>query len=439
MVSPLYLHVGRSTQPLPAAAERCRNPSGCYVEAIESFPLHPSHYENGKDANAGFSPPGRSRDRQESQIVSDGPDAALVAKILRANNRLLSLQNKVALKRSEVQELRTALRFKREEEADIRAEFIGHVTVAQGTLRNVQPLLQNNEALLSATGIYSDMEAEYNRAESELERDEYMLIKAMEEFARLSEDHPSPPTLDEPPLVDHDSLGDAISTTSSAPEDPPDVVDYVSRVAEVRMTQEHLIDLDREWLFYQEKKEERESMNIPMDDESIEFLRTYEEERREICDELFHLQLDMNQLRTVCFEKGHLTHEYIQGRDFVYELYPAATTNQPEDPLKASTEEDTSPFDPIEEKVSQTKFVNKWILHRLRQSTVEIGHLKSLPEIKSLCDQGYDDRKISQLSLKQWFEDETAISPPPPSATSDTSVQEPGSVVRDTLSGSHSG
>ncbi|RAQ47514.1 hypothetical protein AFGD_008885 [Aspergillus flavus] len=423
---------------------------GYHVEAKESLshphedspivnsPLNPSQNESSKDADAGFSLPGRSKDPQEHQIVSDGPDAALIAKILRANNRLLSLQNKVALKRSEVQELRTALRFKREEEADIRAEFIRHVTVAQGTLRNVQPLLQNNEALLSATGIYSDMEAEYNRAESELERDEYMLIKAMEEFASLSQDHHSLPSPDEPPLIDHDSLGDAISTISSAPEDPPDVVDYVSRVADVRMTQEHLIDLDREWLFIQEKKEERESMNIPMDDESIEFLRTYEDERREICDELFHLQLDMNQLRTVCFEKGHLTHEYIQGRDFVYELYPAAPTNQLEDPLKVSTEEDTSPFEPMEEKVSRTKFVNKWILHRLRQSTVEIGHLKSLPEIKSLCDQGYDDRMVSQLSLKQWFEDETTISPPPPPATSDMSVQEPGSVVRDTISGSHS-
>ncbi|KAE8330995.1 hypothetical protein BDV39DRAFT_169743 [Aspergillus sergii] len=405
---------------------------GYHVEAKESL-SHP--HEDSPIVNSPLNP---SQMKLEHQIVSDGADAALIATILRANNRLLSLQNKVALKRSEVQELRTALRFKREEEADIRAEFIRHVTVAQGTLGNVQPLLQNNEALLSATGIYSDMEAEYNRAESELERDEYMLIKAMEEFARLSHDHHSLPTPDEPPLIDHDSLGDAISITSSAPEDPPDVVDYVSRVADVRMTQEHLIDLDREWLFIQEKKEERESLNIPMDDESIEFLRTYEEERREICDELFHLQLDMNQLRTVCFEKGHLTHEYIQGRDFVYELYPAAATNQPEDPLKASTEEDTSPFNPIEEKVSQTKFVNKWILHRLRQSTVEIGHLKSLPEIKSLCDQGYDDRKVSQLSLKQWFEDETTISPPPPPATSDMSVQEPGSVVRDTLSGSHS-
>ncbi|KAE8418874.1 hypothetical protein BDV36DRAFT_282632 [Aspergillus pseudocaelatus] len=402
---------GAATQPVgtpsPASpgpftsTQNCPSPA-CYVEAKGSlshphedspsvnFPLNPSHNETSKDANAGFSLPGRSKDPQEHQTVPDGPDAAYIAKILAANNRLLSLRDKVAFKRSEVQELRTALRFKRDEESSIRAHFIRH----------------NNEALLSATGIYSDMEAECNRAESELERDEYTLIKAMEDFARLSHDHHSLPTPDEPSLIDRDSLGDVRSTTSSAPEDPPDVVDCVSCVADVRMIQERLIDLDR-------KKEERESLNMPMDDESIEFLRTYDEERREICDELFYAQLYMNQLRTVFFEKGHLIHEYIQGRGFVYKVYPAAAPNQPEDPPKASTEEDTSPFEPIEEKVSQTKLVNKWLLHRLRQSTIEI-------------DQGDDERK-----------DEATVSASPPPATSDMSVQEPVS-VRDTVSGSHS-
>ncbi|OGM46092.1 hypothetical protein ABOM_005702 [Aspergillus bombycis] len=343
--------------------------ASCHVEAMESLshphedspsvnsPLNPSQNETSKGANAGLSLLGRSKDPQEHQTVPDGPDAAHIAKILSTNNKLLSLQNKVAFKRSEVQELRTALRFKREEEADIRAQFIRHVTVAQGTPTSIQSLLQNNEALLSATGIYSDMEAEYNKAESELERDEYTLIRAMEDFARLSPGHHSLPTPNEPSLIDHDSLSDVRSTTSSAPEDPPDVADYVSCGTD--------------------------------------------------------------------------------GRDFVYELYPSAPPNQSEDPLKASMEEDISPFDPIEEKVSQNKFVNKWLLHRLRQSSVEIGHLKSLPEIKSLCDQGYDAEKVSQLSLKQWFEDEATVSPPLPPITSDMSVQEPGS-VRGTASRSHS-
>ncbi|KAE8163772.1 hypothetical protein BDV40DRAFT_287486 [Aspergillus tamarii] len=295
-----------STQDSPSLA--------CYIEAKESlsyshedssnvnFPLNPSHNETSKDANA------------------------------------------VVFKRSEVQELRTALRFKREEESNIRAQFIRYATVAQGTLTSIQSLLQNNEALLSATGIYSGIEAEYNRAD----------------------------------------LGDVRSTTSSAPERIPQM--YVSCVADARMIQERLIDLDREWLIIQEKKEGRESLNMPMDDESFD-------------DKLFHARLDMNQLRTVCFEK---------------------------DLLKASTEENTSPSEPREEKFSQTKLVNKWLLHRLRRSTIEIGNLKSLQEIKSLS------------VTEQWFEDEATISPPPPPpATSDMSLQEPAS-VRDTVSGSHS-
>ena len=80
----------------------------CYVEAKESlshahedspsvnFPLNPFHNETSKDA--GFSFPSRFQDPQEHQTVPDGPDAAYIAKILGANNRLLSLQNKVVFK-----------------------------------------------------------------------------------------------------------------------------------------------------------------------------------------------------------------------------------------------------------------------------------------------------------------------------------------------------
>ncbi|KAE8375343.1 hypothetical protein BDV26DRAFT_17452 [Aspergillus bertholletiae] len=377
-----------------------------------------------------------SRMKLEHQTVPDSPDPAYIAKIFSANKKLLSLQDKLVLKRSEVQELRTALRFKREEEADIRAQFITHITVAQNTLTSVPSLLQTNEALIAATGVYSDMEVEYNRAESELERDEYALIEAMENFANLSHDryHSAP---DGSSLIDHDNLDSVGSSTSSAPDDTPDVAAYLSCVADVRLVQERLAEIDKDWLFIQNKKAERESLNLPMDDESTEFLCTYEEERKQICDELCRFQLRMNQLRTICFEKGHLTYEYIRGRDFIYELYPADPANQPQDPLKASTEEDTSPFNPIEEKVSQNEFVNKWLLHRLRQSTIEISNFRSLPEIRSLRDRGYDDRKVSQLSLKQWFEDEATRPPPPPPATSDMSVQQPGS-ARDTVSGSHS-
>ncbi|KAE8354910.1 hypothetical protein BDV28DRAFT_146615 [Aspergillus coremiiformis] len=395
-----------------------------------------SQDETSKDANAGDSFPGRSKDPQEYHTMPDILDAAHIVKLLSANSRLLSLQNNVASKRSEVQELRTALRFQREEEAEIRGRFISHLTAAQGTLTSLQPLLQDNEALLVATGEYSDMETDYNKAESQLERDEYALIKAMEEFARLSSNHSLPAPEETSPIEQH-HLSGVGSTASSVPEDPPDVVEYVSRLADVRMVQERLCDLDRDLLLIQEKQAERASLNIPMDDECLEFLRTYDEERGEIWAELSIAQQDVNQLRTVCFKKGHLTDEYIRGRDFLPEIHPVALANQPRDPLKASTEEDTSPFYPLEETMSSNQFVNKWLLHRLRQSNVEIGHLKSLPEIQSLCDRGYDGRKVSQLSLNNWFEDEASRSPPPPPDTSDMSAQGPGSATN-TVSKGHS-
>ncbi|KAB8077236.1 hypothetical protein BDV29DRAFT_168629 [Aspergillus leporis] len=357
----------------------------------------------------------------EHRSTSNGLDAAHIARVLSANNRLLYLQNKATLKRSEVREIRTAMKYMREEEAELRAEFIKKLTSLVGQ-DSVKSLLQDSDALRSATGKYTDLETEYHEAEDRLDRDEYTLINAMEDFARLSHNHPLP-TPEETSLMEQDTLSYVESTTSLAPEDPPDVKDYLSRVADLRIVQERLNSFYDDLRSIQYKQEERKRLEMPMDDESLEFLRTYEEEWREIKRELMGLQMVVEQLRAVCFEQDHLTDEYIKGRDVEYEVYPAALefpapTYQPKDPLKVTTEEDTSPFVPIEEEVSQTRFINKWLLHRLRQSNFEIGQLKSLPEIQSLCDQGYDDRKVSQLSLREWFKDEAAMSPPPPPSTS---------------------
>ncbi|KAF7595368.1 hypothetical protein BBP40_006361 [Aspergillus hancockii] len=428
-LSPTHNH------PFPdSSAEVKETLSHPYEESSSVLPLlKPCQDEPSKEADAGFSISGKSKDAQEHQSTPNVLDPAHIAKLLKAINRLLHLQNKATLKRSEVRELRIGLKYEREEEAEKRAQLIRNLTslVDQDS---VQPLIRDIDALRSATGKYSDLETEYHEAEDQLDRDELVLINAMEHFARLSHNH-SLPTPEETSLMEQDNLSYVGSTTSLAAEDPPDVMDYLSRVADLRIVQERLHGLYDDLRAIQHKREERRRLNIPMDEESLDFLESYDEEWSEINQELIAVQSDVDQLRAVCSEKGHFTDEYVKGRDFEHEVYPAALQYpapeyqpqyqpqyQPEyqrvDPLKASTEEDTSPFVPIDEEVSQTRFINKWLLHRLRQSNLEIGQLKSLPEIKSLRDQGYDDRKVSQLSLKEWFKDEATMSPPPPPSTS---------------------
>ncbi|THC96043.1 hypothetical protein EYZ11_004464 [Aspergillus tanneri] len=390
--------------------------------------LNTSQHGYSKDASAGPPTPKDSKHPQvrHDEIQSPSPHelnegfySMHFAKFMRVNNRLIEEQQTVSAKRSKVRELRQALRFKREEEAILRATLMKKLNslFAQNGPPPVHSMIQDYELLQSATEAYLDLENTYHDAEDQLEQQEYQLVKSMEKFAALS--HKLPYVTAQEHLLasekcdleeeeedddDDDDDDENFSMPSTTQDLPQGVVDYLSRVGDVRILQEHLLDLDTQWLAIMDKQKQRGPLEIPLDSESLEFLRTYDEEREKMLKDLNNAQLDVNQLRSMCEEKGVLTDEYARDLDFLYPLDQEEFTGQEHDPLKLPADEDSSFFFEPEAmaQLTPTRFINKWILHQLRNSSVEIHRLKSRPELQALWDKG--------LMTQAYHHDQPALS-----------------------------
>lgn len=407
------------------------------TEAQELIP-HPDH---SKDVSADPPVPADSKHPQ-------------LFKLALATKHLVEEQQTVSAKRSQVRELRQALKHKREEESNLRTALMKKLNAlfAQQDPSMAEPLVRDYEALQLITEAYLDLENNYHDAEDQLEQEEYRLGKSMERFAGSSFDSPfrdpSDPTqftLDDYPHDDDDVSSSVASVTQDLPQG---VVEYLSRVGDVRLLQEHLLDLDSQWLTITDKQKQRSPLHLPLDDESLEFLRMYDEERRKTWCNLNHAQLDVNQLRSICEENGLLKDEHTMDLDILCPLGLGDATRQIDDPLKLSVDDGSSYFfEPqTTTQLNSTRFINKWILHQLRNSSIEIRRLKSRPELQPLRDRGFNDASISRWALREWFSDDVGLSPPPPStlppdedhiATTD-SVRAPKNKSNPILSKSHS-
>lgn len=353
-------------------------------------------------------------------------DQTQFARLVHANKDLIEEQQAVSAKRSQVRELRQALKSKREEELDLRTALMKKLNALfaqpQG-LSNIQALTRDYEALQLITEAYMDLENSYHEAEDQLEQQEYRLGKSMQRFSSLSKK--GLPRVSQDPgrnALENDSFtdegDDTASMTSTAHETPQGVAEYLSRVGDVRLLQEQLLDLDSQWLAIMDKQKQRGSLHVPLDDESLQFLRTYDEERRKMWYDLNHAQLDVNQFRSICEENGLLTAEHMGDMEFLYPLGSESPTRQmSDDPLKLSVDEGSAFFfEPqTADQLSPTRFVNKWMLHQLRSSSIEIRRLKSRPELQLLWDRGFSDTVISHWVLREWFSDDAGLSSRPPS------------------------
>ncbi|EAW14326.1 uncharacterized protein ACLA_073610 [Aspergillus clavatus NRRL 1] len=331
------------------------------------------------------------------------------------SDELVEQLEDVSAKRLQVREMRVALRYKREEETNYRLALMKRLNslIAQDPPLNIGSITNDVERLQSATEAYLGLERRYHEKESELGQDEYLLIQSIERFSKRLR-HPSSSMQGESEGAQHSTPGDDNHSIQSVPSRfPPAVADYLSRVGDARILQERLLDLDSQWYDIVDKQKIRLSLDIPMDDESLAFLRSYDASKLEIQKEFNETMLDIVHLRAICEEQGLLTEEYIGRLDYLHENGLEEISVQFEDPLKTSEVDDSSPFyEPGSAKLSSAMFINKWILHKLRHSSVEISRLKSAPEIRRLSQQGWNEANISRLALTVWFSDDTVRSPP---------------------------
>ncbi|RMJ29079.1 hypothetical protein PHISP_00022 [Aspergillus sp. HF37] len=347
-----------------------------------------------------------------ASVVSQRPErgrGAQPARLKDAIDRMIESQSEVSAKRLSVRELRQGLKYKREEEGALRAAVMKKLNILSAQTADTTPLLPELEQLRSATNAYLDMERDYNQAEDELEEQEYAVFKSMKRLSDFLRHNSAPDAMEAPEFSAFNNADEASSTVSGIDEVSPSVAEYLSRVGDLRILQERLSELDGEWMSVTENQSLRQRVGIPMTEESLQFLHRYDEQRMQIQDEMNDVLLDINRLRAACDNDGAAMDQHAKGIDG---LQLGEITQQPEDPLKTPAVGDTHAlFEPgTSEQLSRTTFINKWILHHLRHSSVEIGRLKSLPELQSLEDEGWDEVNISRLALTMWFADDVDAS-----------------------------
>jgi hypothetical protein len=340
-------------------------------------------------------------------------------------SNLAEKQLEISSKRLQARELRIALKYKREEEGIARAELQKklYALSAKGVPEDLQAIIPLLERTQSCSDSYLVLENEYHHVEDQLGQDEYTLSKMEQKLSstlkRLST------TID---YNDGDNLHSQRSSTSSTAisyvDYPPLLSEYLSRVGDVNILEERLLDLDRELFDIKEQERLRFGLSIPLGEESRQFLVDYDQRQSEIQAELDMAKEDVVRLRAKCKEEGILGHGQGggQGGDQDVCFSPVELKNMSQenkDPLRVSEFEDNSPFfEPnSSQSVNTTEFVNKWILHKLRHSAMEILQLKSNPTLQELSQEGRDSLTFSRLVLNMWFKDD-AVAIPPPQTTS---------------------
>ncbi|CBF69604.1 hypothetical protein AN6372.2 [Aspergillus nidulans FGSC A4] len=355
--------------------------------------------------------------------------------------------NDLSAKRVRARQSRMALRYKREDELELRVRFMKHLNsfFADMDLPEAGPIMEEYQLLQVATEDYLRLEDSYRQEEDELEEQEYLLSISIESLTRSQNWGPEPNfqpgTRTWSPVSDDDA---------AVRELPHCITAYLSRIGDERILQERLADLDSEWFFTTERQAQRLQYKLSMEDEDSKyFLKTYDEERARIWKELNNAQMDVVSLHAICLEEGHRGFDYEDLSALnIYQHYVDDTLWAPETgPLRLPLDEyfvfsgesqvssldqdypiplepnsgtaDQSPLRRFQfsqalqqtSSIRSNEFINKWMLHQLRISSIGIWHLQRSPRWQSLRAQGLREYEISQLILDWWFSDETAQAP----------------------------
>ncbi|KAL6235338.1 hypothetical protein BDW75DRAFT_143887 [Aspergillus navahoensis] len=355
--------------------------------------------------------------------------------------------NDLSAKRVRARQSRMALRYKREDEIELRVRFMKHLNsfFSDMDVPEAGLIMEEYQLLQVATEDYLRLEDSYRQEEDELEEQEFMLSVSIESFTGSPSRGPGPNNQSVPgtwsPVSDNEE---------SVNELPHCITAYLSRIGDERILQERLAELDSEWFFTIERQAQRLHYDLSIEDEdSKEFLKTFDEERARIWKDLNNAQMDVVSLHAICLEEGHrgfdyedlstlnIYHQYVDdtfwmpetdplrfplGKQYVFSEEHQVTNLNPGDSVPFEPDKNTPGQSPLRrfrfsEALQQTssirvnEFINKWMLHQLRISSMGIWLLQRSPLWLSLRAQGLRDHDISQLILDKWFSDETAQAP----------------------------
>jgi hypothetical protein len=345
-----------------------------------------------------------------------------------AISKVIKKQNEVSAKRAQARQFRMALRNKRDEEGDLRADLLKSLNVATalGFSENAHSILNIAEQFRNSSDSYLGLEYDYHQLEDRLEQDDVVLEK-MEQRLLSFLDRFGPQrgwkVHDE---GEFQSLGEdddsSLTSNSEYNKYPPLLFQYLSRVGDARILHERLLDLECELSEISDNKETLSRLGIALDEDSHVFLSSYGEKRSVLQRELNDIQQDVGRLKAECEANGLLSSRSLQDSRTA-RFYETLQEGLPKknDPLWASELDDTCPFfeQDMSQRLSRPRFIDKWILHQLRHSSIEIFRLKSILQLVKLWNINWDETSISRWVLKLWFKDDATATQPTqtPSAT----------------------
>ncbi|KAJ5399510.1 hypothetical protein N7465_009999 [Penicillium sp. CMV-2018d] len=321
--------------------------------------------------------------------------------------QVLNAHEEVSAKRDRIREMRYMLRQKRDEEDDVRVALWRKLNLitAENVNEDLAGINHTINNLQIATASYFILENEYHRQEDELAQLEYHYNSRLERLQAIFK-YQSGLLAQLEPITSDTESSSAEYSSYYGKETLPQAADYFSMVDEARILTERLSELDTEYLVLVDQRELRERVGIPLDSAALNFLLRYQDERTKIETEL---ELARHKVES---HPEHTNHSAQITEDNEEEVIQQFMPEKPEDqtyndPLHSSEFEDSSPFfaSAHPQAINKGSFVNRWLLHRLRHSRVEIMRFKSTPELVDLGSKGWGSDNISKMAMMLWFQD----------------------------------
>lgn len=370
-------------------------------------------------------------------------------------HKTVTLHERVVTQRVQMRELQSQVKQKREEELEQRVALMQAINTFCAHIeeqRDSKAIEARHEQLQVTTDEYLELERRCDVGENELQQRELDLDMAVEGLTVLLEEgsdiENGGPEEEEHMDYEGEEVDsyDAMSYTETM---HPDMIEYLKRLGDVEIYRERLCDINQEYYRILEAQEVLQRVNVPLDEESQEFLDSYKEERADVEAKIEYAVSEAHRLEKQCEAEGLFdsnnsnsdndnnanevgTMDVDVQDDFGISEAIEHYQSQPTDPLKAEMDEHPHIFFEPQDcddnighgtsasgKFDRGRFINKWLLHQLRHSSLEISRLKARPELKDPAMRGINDISISQQALNVWYIDDAdmAEAPPSPSIT----------------------
>jgi hypothetical protein len=277
----------------------------------------------------------------------------------------------------------------------------------------------------NARGEYGPLEDDCNQLEDLLSEREFELTRREEHFYshrgtrfRAAKEPPLTPAFQQTSTLHSPSLA-AVLEIEEAPHYDPEVTKFLSRIGDLDLLQEQLVELEEEIGALEEEKHSRQRFGLALAPEDQAWLDNSQFQVVELLEKIRISKSDVDQMRQDCLS-ANLINEYDEPTDF-----QSRERRVFQDEEEVNSEDQISEYvkHPIlllkpgvkptlakgwttenEKSSSLGDRINKWILDRLRESALEVNLLERTFE----RSYGKLDDSWDLAVLAVWNEDGTA-------------------------------